>query len=52
MSYFKGVFVAVAGLAIAALIFGAGPSAARQAGGEADWAMNTTIIEACSCPMF
>jgi len=52
MSYVKGVFVAVAGLAIAALIFGVRASVARQAGADADWSMNTTIIEACTCPMF
>ena len=30
------------------------PAAAKQAapGAAADWAMNATIIEACSCPMF
>lgn len=28
------------------------PSAAKQAKTSPDWAMNATIIEACSCPMF
>jgi len=39
-----------AGLALAASAVFAGDAAAPKA--SADWSMNATIIEACSCPMF
>jgi hypothetical protein len=35
-------------VALAALV----PSPATSAGPATDWAMNATVIEACSCPMF
>jgi hypothetical protein len=31
---------------------GAAPALVQGAGDPADWAMNATVIEACSCPMF
>jgi hypothetical protein len=45
------VFLGVGALALGAL--GAIPVVLRAAGeAPADWAMNATVIEACSCPMF
>ena len=41
--------VAVSALVLAVILSG---SALAQQDEAKDWAMNTTIIEACSCPMF
>src|SRR5262245_36782397 len=48
----KSILLAGALVVLAALAFLAAPNspAARAAG--TDWAANTTVIEACSCPMF
>ncbi|MEW6755670.1 MAG: DUF1326 domain-containing protein [Candidatus Latescibacterota bacterium] len=37
---------------LVALAVGVGGAAAAAAAAEPDWAVNATIIEACSCPMF
>jgi hypothetical protein len=42
----KGFFAAVLGLGLLALV------AASKPNGAADWSLNATIIEACSCKMF
>ena len=40
------------GLLAAGMFLAAGSLAVRGAGPAPDWAMNATVIEACSCPMF
>src|SRR5262245_22492239 len=47
-------FLGVASLAAVAWTAGNGTSTPTSTGGEtsAEWRMNATIIEACSCPMF
>jgi len=47
-----GIVVALSAFAPAAPVAPAAPAAARSAEPLADWHMNATIIEACSCPMF
>jgi hypothetical protein len=57
MRKLKSYYVAAAGAVILALIATVAgqmttPAPARPAEAAADWALNATIIEACSCPMF
>jgi hypothetical protein len=49
MRWTRWIFVVVLGTAGAAL---AGPGAPTSTGTPADWSLNATAIEACSCPMF
>jgi hypothetical protein len=39
-------------LALSCLVFAGALMAAEKSGADKPWAMNATIIEACSCPMF